>query len=229
MFPQQPNRACLRSLLAHFFGKGDEGAKLQLMKPAVQDAIAVKIDLTSIACFNESELEIEPHDLSRWQGFVLLHLVLQMANFILKLSPRPLKRIIYGKAQVRMPLIGLCRAADVDFPTLRKHQMNIYLVKSRTVMATGALEHNAARRYPTIALLELANMLGNDGLNGQTCIYALEIDFDWDLHANSSSSAMTLNRTDSLRGRTTRALMWIKAILLSKTSLGLIYINLKLR
>lgn len=48
------DRAGLRPLVTHFFSKPDLTVQVQFIKPSIQDGIAVKIDASTIRCFDKT-------------------------------------------------------------------------------------------------------------------------------------------------------------------------------
>ena len=104
---KQLHRARLRSLLAHFLGKGHASARGQTGKGAVEHAVAMKIDLAAIAGFEESELagRIEPRDRSDRLALVLLHLALEPARLILQPPARPLEGVVDRERQIGVALV----------------------------------------------------------------------------------------------------------------------------
>jgi hypothetical protein len=114
---------------------------------------------------------------------MMFHLPLQVANLILQLPARPFERIVDGKIQSGMALIGLRGAVDIDFPSLGKRQTDVDFIKPAcAVMTAGRFQHHPACGHSTETLLKVSDVLGEGSLDLRPRFHALKFDFDRRLH-----------------------------------------------
>jgi hypothetical protein len=127
----------------------------QTGKSAFKHAVSMKIYLAAVAGFEESELAgwIQSRDRSNRLALVLLHLVLEPPRMILQPSARPFEGVIDSERQIGVPLVCRRGAFDIDFPTVRKRQPDVPLIKSTSmVMAAWSFQYDPASCHTTIPL-----------------------------------------------------------------------------
>ena len=90
---------------------------------------------------------------------MMFDLSLQAPGMILEPPTRPFESIVDGEQHIGVSLVGLCRAPDIDFTTVRERQTNVDLIEAACVVsATWTLHDDPARRHTLIALLKLIHM-----------------------------------------------------------------------
>ena len=94
MLSLQPHCACLRALFARFFHERDGGADFQSRESAIQDTLAVKVDLVTIVRFQKSIVIMKPDYLPDRLSFVGFHHSLETAHLILQLPPCAFESVI---------------------------------------------------------------------------------------------------------------------------------------
>ena len=103
----------------------------------------------------------------------MLHLALHLAYLILQLPARALEGIV----DVRITLVVLRRAADIDLAAFRQGEVNCDLVEpTGAVMATRRLHDHAAGGDPAGTFLELRDVFVDFGADVRPRINALKVD-----------------------------------------------------
>ena len=99
MLPEHSDRARLRPLLTHLFGKRYANSNAQAGKAGIEHAVAVKIDFSAIRRFEKAEFagRVEPRHPGHGFTFVLLHLPLQEASMVLQPPACSPECIVDGK------------------------------------------------------------------------------------------------------------------------------------
>src|SRR6516164_6247287 len=196
MLSEQPNRACLGSFVAHFFGERNVRPHRQVVECAVEHAVAVKIDLVAIGSFQKTELagSIEVLDGPDRLTLVMLHLALHSTHMVLQLSSRVLEGIIDGELQIGMALVRRRRTRDIDFATVRKRQMNVHLIETAgAVVPTRRLQHDPAGCYSTATFFQRSDMPLDRSPDIRSRPHALKIDFNRCLHGSSPSMLLDIS------------------------------------
>ena len=132
MFPKKPHGRRLGTFIARFLGKGYARSHLQTRESIVQHAVAVEVDLLSVAGLEEAEIagRIKPHDRSNRRALMMLHLSLRAANLILELPACVFEGIVEGECQIGMAFVRWRRPFHIDLAAVRKRETNMDLVKS---------------------------------------------------------------------------------------------------
>jgi len=195
MFSDEPYRRSLRPTFGRFFRECHARAHLQAREPVVQDAIAMEIDLLTIARLDESELarRIEPYNRSDGGCLVVLGLPLHTANLILQLPPCVFKGIVDRECKIGVPFVpGRC-PLYVHLAAVWKQQPNMDLVKSAcSVMLARTFQHNAAGGYAAPPFLKVRHPLYNGLVHLRARLQTLEIDFRCCLHHSLPNKLLSL-------------------------------------
>ena len=96
VFADHANGAGLRALFSHLLDKANFGTDGQPVKGVIENAVAVKIDLAAISCFDEAAILLgeEFRHMAMIPLFMRLDLTARFANGVLDLTLRRVESIL---------------------------------------------------------------------------------------------------------------------------------------
>ena len=121
---------------------------------------------------------------------MVLYLAADAAHLILQLPAGLLEGIVDSECQIAVALVRRWRSSYIDLSAVRQGKTNMNFIKSAlAMMPSGSLHDNAAGRYSTPALFELADAPRNGVAHLRRARHALKVDLGWRLHLQYSASA----------------------------------------
>jgi hypothetical protein len=184
------NARRLRPLITNRLRKPHFLPHFQVIELATFDAVAMKIDLSTVRRSNEPviSLRMKRGNRSVWRGLVRFDVSLTPTNEILKLATRRIERIVQRHVYILVATGGRRIAADRDIGAVRNGQMQPHAVGVALVMAMLWLsDHDTRRGDAVIELLKLACSLSRMSLDCIGMVDMLECDLKWDLHLVGST------------------------------------------
>src|SRR6516162_8193703 len=138
------------------------------------------------------------------------HVALHPPHLVLQTPAGTLERMVHRKWEIGQSLIGRCRAADSDFPSVGQRQMNVDLVEAAAaMMGPGRLDQDAAGGQSAKAALQLGNVLCDSIADGLGRIHPVKFDLYRSLHDGPRLAVAISGKAAGCRRRQTR---WRRAM-----------------